>query len=336
MREKAYKWYLSTAYTRLEGVVKDEDPEELWRDPIKTITSGEVKPFEGAVVLIQTRWHEDDLAGRLLADMERGADQWDVLSLPAINDNGEALWSAKYPIERLENIKKTLSIHSPREWNSLYQQNPTPDEGNFFKREWFKRFDLKDAPEVRKYIATDYAVSEGKGDFTEFGVWGLDASQDLYAMDWWYGQETPDVWIDAELDLIVEHSPLTVYGEKGVIQKSTDPILMKRSSERRVYADFQWLARTADKAAMSQSFRARASMGKVYIPYTDWGDRLINQLCAFPSGKYDDAVDVCALIGMALDDIISALGLEPKDNKPRDRWDSAFDDDDEEDSWKVA
>jgi predicted phage terminase large subunit-like protein len=112
-------------------------------------------------------------------------------------------------------------------------------------------------------------------------------------------------------------------------------MLMKRCDERRIYSHFEWLARTADKAAMAQAFRARAAMGKVYIPHSDWGDRLLQQLCAFPAGKHDDAVDVCALIGMALDEIVSADHIIEETNKPKDRWDKAFDDDDE-DSWKVA
>mgnify|MGYP000100182282 FL=1 len=328
MREKTYKWYLSTAYTRLEGDVTEQDPDELWRDPVKTILDGEVEPFQGAVVLIMTRWHEDDLAGRLLEDMKQGADQWDVLSLPAIND-GEALWPAKYPIARLEKIKKALTRKSPREWDSLYQQNPTPDDGTFFKREWFKRFHLTDAPDTQKYIATDYAVSEGQGDFTEFGCWGVDAGDNLYALDWYFDQSTSDVWIEEMLNMVAEHNPLTTYGEKGVIQKSIEPLLNKRSQERKVYGHFEWIARTANKSAMAQSFRARAASGKIFIPYSDWGDRLINQLCAFPAGKHDDAVDVCALIGLVLDQIIgNTINTREAAAKP-DRWDKSFDDDDE-------
>lgn len=332
IREKAYKWYLSTAYTRLEGTVTDEDPDELWRNPMQTIKDGLVEPFEGAVVLIQTRWHEDDLAGRLLADMEAGADQWEILSLPAINDSGEALWPAKYPIDRLEKIKKTLTRQSPREWESLYQQNPVPDEGTFFKREWFKRYHLKDKPDTQNYISTDYAVTTDGGDFTEFGVFGVDAGDNLYPFDWYYGQVSSDVWIEQLLDMVAEHKPLTTYGEKGVIKQSIEPILRKRSAERKVYSYFKWIARTANKLAMAQSFRARAASGKVYIPHNDWGDRLVNQLCAFPAGKHDDAVDVCALMGLMLDEIIG----ESKDLKDKKEQPDPYDFDDEEDSWKTA
>lgn len=333
IREKAYRWYLSTAYTRLEGTITEEDDDELWRDPIETINSGAVEPFDGAVVLIQTRWHEDDLAGRLLSDAERGADQFEVLSLPAINEQGEALWPAKYPIKRLKEIKSTLTKVSDREWNSLYQQNPTPDEGTLFKREWFKRYHLKDLPAVRKYITSDYGVTEDDGDHTEHGVWGVDAGDNLYAADWWYGQTIPDVWVEQLLLLVKEHSPLTSYGEKGVIRKAIEPLLSKMSEERKIYGHFDWIARTANKVAMAQPFRARAAAGKVYIPYTEWGDRLINHLCAFPAGKMDHSVDVCALIGLVLDEIIGEAKPEPEPEKRRKDYSNY---DDEGDSWKVV
>ncbi len=105
-RDLVWDWYRSTLFTRL--------------------TPG------GAIVLIQTRWHEDDLAGRLLA--HDGA-QWEVLELPAIDAAGEALWPKWYDLPTLERIRRTIG---PREWSALYQQRPAPDEGTYFQRGWFK------------------------------------------------------------------------------------------------------------------------------------------------------------------------------------------------------
>lgn len=311
IREAVWKWYSSTLRTRLMP--------------------------GGAIVLILTRWHEDDLAGRLIEKAKQGGEQWERVTLQAITDEDtdheQALWPAWYDLDALKAIKSSVDA---RDWGALYQQNPTPEEGTFFERNWFNRYHIEDLPEVHKYITTDYAVSEGAGDFTEFGVWGLSSSQDLYACDWWYGQTSSDIWIDAELDLVLRHNPLTVFGETGVIRKAVEPMLLKRVDERQAYTHFEWITRTANKAAMAQSFRARAAMGKVYIPYGPWGDRLINQLCTFPAGKNDDGVDVCALIGMALDGIISATPPLEETKPKRDRWDDAFDDDDELESWKVA
>lgn len=290
IRNRIWKWYTSTLRTRLMP--------------------------GGAIVLILTRWHEDDLAGRLIEQMGRGGEPWEVLSLPAIGEDGCALWPEWFPIDELEGIRDSIG---PRDWHALYQQNPTSDEGGFFKRAWFHRFDLKESPRVTsKYMASDFAVSDGRGDFTELGLFEIDEADDLWITDWWYGQETPDRWIDAMLDKVSAYKPLAVFGETGVIRKAVEPFLTKRCAERKVYARMEWITRTGDKAAMARSFQARAAMGKVHIPYCEWGDRLIEQLCAFPSGKHDDAVDVCALMGMALDGAIK--GFENK--KAPDRFDS--------------
>ena len=82
--------------------------EDLFWDVGASLREGLIEPFEGAIVLIQTRWHENDLSGRLLVDMENGADQWEMLNLPAISESG-ALWSNKYPLSRLRKIEKAIS-----------------------------------------------------------------------------------------------------------------------------------------------------------------------------------------------------------------------------------
>lgn len=315
IRRKTYQWYLSTAYTRLESTLTEQDSDELWRK-----AAYDAEPFDGGVVIIQTRWHEDDLSGRLLEDAKRGGDKFEVLSLPAISDSGEALWPAKYPIEKLKAIKSAISVVSPREWDALYQQTPKPDEGIFFKREWFKRFHLGSEPTTSDYLSSDYAVTEGDGDFTELSIWGLDAADDLYAKAWWYEQATSDVWIEAALDLIQKHKPMVALGESGVIRRAIEPQLNRRARERGVYFRQEWIVRSGDKAAMARPFQARAAMGKVYIPYGEWGDRLVNQLCGFPAGTYDDAVDNCALIGLYLDETFGPSIPETPPEPERDAW----------------
>lgn len=330
IREKTYKWYLSTAYTRLEGTITEQDSDELWRDGTEAAQLG--KPFEGAVVIIQTRWHEDDLAGRLLEDAKHGADQWDVLSLPAIDHKGGALWPGKYPIDRLQAIKRALTV---RDWEALYQQQPKPDEGTFFQRAWFKRFHLGDEPKaLNKYQSSDYAVSEGEGDFTEHGIWGLDKEGDLWAVDWWYGQESTDTWIDKMLDQVRSQEPFASFGEVGVIRKAVEPFIKMRSKARQIYPRLEWISRTGDKPAMARAFQGMASMGKVHIPHGEWGDRLIEQLVGFPSGKHDDAVDVCALIGMAISQTHPAIIPVAPDAPAKDLWGRFNRGDD--DSWKTA
>lgn len=333
IREKTYKWYLSTAYTRLEGSITEADPDELWQDPVSVIKSGEVAPFEGAIVVIQTRWHEDDLSGRLLEDMKNGADQWEVLSLPAINGKGEALWPAKYPIDRLMGIKAALTQVSNRDWESLYQQDPKPDEGTFFRREWFKRFRLGDEPKTNKYQSTDFAVTDGDGDYTELGIIGLDCEMDLWCLDWWCGQASSDVWVEQQLEQIKTHNPLASFGETGVIRRAVEPLQRMMSRQKRVYPRLEWIVRTGDKPAMARALQGMAAAGKVHIPNTEWGGRLLDQLVAFPAGKHDDAVDVLALFAMAIQSAHPAIIDKVPDEPARDLWGRLRDDGD---SWKTA
>jgi hypothetical protein len=121
-RQRVWDWYTSTAYTRLMP--------------------------GGAVVVINTRWHDDDLSGRLLAEQEEGGDKWELLSLPAIDQQGSPLWPEWYPLERLEQIKGVLPA---RDWNALYQQNPIPDDGDYFK-DWFGEYEEL-PPNLRMYGA---------------------------------------------------------------------------------------------------------------------------------------------------------------------------------------
>jgi hypothetical protein len=102
-RKKAWDWYSGTAYNRLMP--------------------------GGAIILTMTRWHEDDLAGRLLAAEENGGDKWEKLILPAIDENGKALWEESYPRPVLDQMRKVMS---PYDWASLYEQRPRPVEGSFF------------------------------------------------------------------------------------------------------------------------------------------------------------------------------------------------------------
>ncbi|MEL7224468.1 MAG: terminase family protein, partial [Cyanobacteria bacterium J06576_12] len=161
-REKVWRWYTSTAYTRLEGDLTHEDLEDddIWLEFEEQVESGEAEPFEGAIVLIQTRWHEDGLAGRLLEKEADGTgDEWDKLILPAIDSADNALWPQKFDLPRLRKIQAAIG---ERDWSALYQQNPTPDDGTFFKREWFKRHKMV-PKNVSRYLCSDYAVTEDAG-----------------------------------------------------------------------------------------------------------------------------------------------------------------------------
>ncbi len=268
-------WFRSTAYTRLMP--------------------------GGAIVLIQTRWHEDDLAGRLLERERRKEDggEWSVLDLPAIDKAGKALWPEWYDVPALLRIKNSIG---PREWSALYQQQPQPDDGTFFKREYFGTWDQR-PKHLRIYGTSDYAVTDGGGDYTVHRIWGIDENDHIYRLDGWRGQTAADEWIERKIDLIAMHKPLAWFGEAGVIEKAVKPMLLRRMRERSVHCRMEWIPSIHDKPTRARGFQARASMGMVSFEQgADLGEFL-----SFPAGKHDDEVDAASLMGLALDQVHGAI-----------------------------
>lgn len=334
-REKVWRWYTSTAYTRLESDIRRGDITEddaLWFDLLDDIGEGKAEPFEGAIVLICTRWHEDDLAGRVEAAQANGGEKWEVLDLPAILSDGRALWSAKYPVERLEKIRSTIG---ERDWSALYQQRPTPDEGDYFKREWFRYYNAL-PKHLRMYGASDYAVTAKGGDYTVHGVCGVDPDDNLYVVDIWRSQAESHVWVEEFINLAHKHKPLNWGEEQGQIIKSLGPFIDKRMRERKVYCRREQMSSVADKPTRARSFQARAAMGKVYLPHNaPWVADLISELLTFPAGKHDDQVDMLGLIGRMLDTMVGGREIKVE-SKPMDKWQRAFARRDEQGgSWKT-
>jgi predicted phage terminase large subunit-like protein len=294
-RELVWDWYRSTLYTRLMP--------------------------GGAIVLIQTRWHEDDLAGRLL---QQESEQWDVLELPALHPERGALWPGWYDEAALARIRDTIG---PREWSALYQQRPQPDEGTFFRREWFGEWGA--LPHCRFYGTSDYAVTDGGGDYTVHTVWGVDAKGDIYRAERWKGQTASDEWIERKLDMVAKWRPLCWFGEGGVIQKAVEPMLRRRMRERGVHCRMEWLPSVADKPTRARSFQAMAATGRV--KFERGAD--LSEFLVFPAGKHDDEVDTASLIGRAIDQAHPAIVAARPDTKKRDRW--AFKDEGSDLNWKT-
>ena len=308
-REKIWQWYLSDFSTRL-------------------------KPG-AAQIIIQTRWHFDDLAGRIIPDWDgesgdyEGFDgqMWRVVCLPAQagprdvlgRKPGEWLWLDWFDEAFWEETRKRQT--DVRNWSSLYQQTPQPDGGTYFRREWFQRYTVGDQPKrLSVYGASDYAVTGEGGDYTEHGIGGFDEGEALWFLDWWSGQTEPDQWIESELDLAKQHDPLLWVAEGGVIRRAVAPFLRRQIKERKQYLRTEWLTSSANKAANARSFQALAASGQVWIPKTQWSDELIEQLVAFPAGKYDDKVDVCGLFGRLLEQAYGPRGEESQDEPETDAW----------------
>jgi hypothetical protein len=289
----------------------------------------------GAIIVIQHRTHEEDLAGHLLEMMREGGDTWTVVELPALLHDPP--WPEKYDRPALERIKGTISEQM---WQSLYQQQPQPDEGTFFKREWFWRFDPSKVKHAHKYTTGDYAVTEPeedeRPDWTDIGTHGLLEDKLYLCMDGWHGQTTSDKWIEATCDQFERHAPICFFGEKGVIQRATEPFLKRRMLQRGAYCRLEWLARTKDKPAMARPLQAMASMGLVGIADNEHGERVLHALLKFPGGKPDDPVDMAGLMGLAIDQAHPGLAPTEDSEEPPDRYKVVGGDDDEVREWRMT
>lgn len=318
----------------IDDPLKDraEADSERHRENVKQWYSAVVlSRFPKAVIVVQTRWHEDDLTGWLLSEQAKGGDKWDILELPAISADGKALWPEFYPIDVLQRLKRSTI---PRDWSALYQQRPAPDDGDYFKRDWFRWYDEK-PKHLRIYGASDYAVTEGDGDYTVHIVVGVDSEDNLYVLDLWRGQTSSDKWIGAWVDLVRQWKPLMWVEEQGQIVKSIGPFLDKRMREERVYCRREQVASAHDKPTRSRSIQARTAMGKVYLPSkAPWMQDFTQELLVFPAGKHDDQVDAFGLIGRMLDDLVPATLPKPEAIAARRDYRSMVRDTGE-DGWKT-
>lgn len=162
------------------------------------------------------------------------------------------------------------------------------------------------------YIASDYATMEprkGKKepDFTEHGVWGFDWQGDLWAVDWWYKQCETDKAIEAWIKFVRQYKPMRSWNEGGVIDKAIGPSIRRAMKEAGKYTFVESLTSIQDKGAKLMAFHARVTAGTVHFPIRrKWTDRVIEQLVKFPTGRNDDAADVCGLIGRGIDQMTDA------------------------------
>jgi predicted phage terminase large subunit-like protein len=295
MREKVWKWFTGTIMNRF-------------------------MTDEGAMILVMTRWHEDDVIGRL-TDPENSnyneeiAKGWSLINVPAIAEEndiigrpvGEALWPERFGIAYLHEQRALNN----RRFSCLYQGNPTPDEGVIFKREWVRHYNPQrlDTKRLRIYVTSDLAVGtkaqqrEGrKSDRSVMIVWGLDEHDNVYLLDCLITRDRSDKYVERMIDLVKHWKPLIWFSYQDQITGSLGPYIEKRLRERRVYCHLMECPSTGTKEQKAQPFQARMAMGKVYYPRGKyWANEIVEELIRFPGGKNDDAVDACALFGQNLD-----------------------------------
>lgn len=317
-------------------VVRNKTEEEF-RDSVKT----RLKP-KGWIILIQTRWHEDDLTGRILPEDYQGesgpikcrdGDTWEVLNIPAKCERpddpvgrqlGEYLWPEWFSPEHWQGFEN--DPRGQRTWNALFQQRPTAGDGIEFQRDWFNWYDPDIPPgqpggmprNLTIYGASDFAAKPDRSaDFTEHGVIGVDQYWNMWFLDWWYGQLSSDKYIAAWVALVRRWKPRRWWDEGNVIGHAVAPARAQAMKEAkpRVYCYTEQIPSIQNKALKLASFQSRAATKTCFFPYRrPWANRAIDQLCAFPAGRYDDAADVCGVLGRGIDKM-----MDPKASSEPER-----------------
>lgn len=300
-REMQKEWYSSTAYTRLAP--------------------------GGGVLVIQTRWHDDDLSGWLLREMAEGdeyADQWEVVEYPAIaledekyRKKGDALHPARYDLNALRRIRSNTS---QRTWWALYQQKPVADEGAYFKRDWFRYYDAQPPlNNLRIYAAWDLAVTKKeRSDYTVGVVVGVDENENIYLLHMERGKWDGLEIVEKILDTYRDWGPELTGIEASHIQAAIGPFLEKRIDERGLpgFAYEPLPPKNRDKESRARAIQARLQQGKVLFPKHATMTELITQeMLRFPTGVHDDMVDAMAWIGRMLQDMIGFKRPKPKRQK---------------------
>lgn len=303
IRDNTWEWYLSTAYTRLAP--------------------------GGGVLGLMTWWNADDWAGRIQEAMKDDGDQFEIIRYPAINEAGDeyileddtiiecppdtpvppgarltrpmgtAIHPARYDTAAMLRIKNNLIRGGQkRVWDALYQQNPIPDEGNYFSKEMFRFYSTVPArKDLRIYQAWDFAISEGKeSDYTVGTTIGVDHRDAVYVLDVRrFRSSDAFVLIDTIIDYAQEYDTDWLGFEDGQIWKALESQFEKRCSEKHYFPAYEILKPLTDKMVRANPLKGRMQAGKVYFQQeAHWYRDLLKEMLHFPAGKHDDQIDSLA------------------------------------------
>ena len=163
MRDKLWDWYTSTFYTRKQG-------------------------DHTAIIVLATRWHEDDLIGRLLRLQEEGGDKWEVISYPALDNNDNSFYPERFSSDYYKNERKNIGI---RDFSALYQQDPILSMSNIFKKETFRYFAISDFEHnlnrndfiVRVFCDPAFSTRQNSDDLVVWTLAQHKQTKDIYLLD---------------------------------------------------------------------------------------------------------------------------------------------------------
>lgn len=286
IRQRVWDWYNTVLTTRLHN-----DSKQLF---------------------IMTRWHEDDLAGRLL---KAEPDEWTVISIPAIctteHDGalnsprhiGESLWEEKHSLAKLEKQKN----RSPRDFSAMYQQSPVIEGGNIVKRDWFRHISMADFRALRFnepmhfYLDTAFKRKNASGhDNDPSGILAAcRINNDIYlydAMSVW--KEMPDL-LRFLPDYIAAHEG-NAESILHIEPKANGVSVVQMLRESTTLNVRETPNPTDEKEVRFRVVSPRIECGRVYIVDGSWNEDFLNQVCAFPASDHDEFVDI---LGYAINDL---------------------------------
>lgn len=298
-RNKIEDWFYSTAFTRLEP--------------------------DGAIIIIMTRWHEDDLCGRIISSAK---DDWEIIKLEAIAGancpmgriKGEPLWKERFSWKKLEQIKRNLGSY----WfSSLYQQDPSPAGGGIFKKKDFRYFTEYDShyeiassdqkqrilkEHCRIYATLDLAVSTSeKSDFTAACIFAVSNRNDILILEIQRVRIEGAEHAEFVKQIMYKYSPLVIGIEAVQYQLSLIQTLLKQGLPvKKLKAD-------KDKFSRALPMAARIEGGKVYFKKNaHWLDQFEGELVNFPNASHDDQSDAFAYIEQLVFNSSSAMPVSGK------------------------
>lgn len=295
IRQSVWDWYTSTLYTRLAP--------------------------GGGILLVQTRWHMDDLAGRLLEAERMGeGDRWRMINFPAIAEHdekhrkaGEALHPERYPLEQLLTIKKAIGT---RDWEALYQQHPTPDGGNIFKAEWLRFWTPTTLPSNFDQMVLSWDMTFKDGDDTDYvvgQVWGRKGA-DRYLIDQIRARMG---FTDTVAAFKAQAAKYPRARRKLIEDKANGPAII--DTLKHTLSGIVAVTPDGSKTARAHAVTTFFEAGNVYIPSPEiyvWARDYIAELTQFPGAVHDDQVDATT---QALRDMERRPGLhiDPSILKPQ-------------------
>lgn len=305
--------------------------------------------MDSAIVIVHTRWHQDDLIGRLCDPdhperhkrFDGIAKNWTYINLPAVvqepalaralgltlepqSDARITRQFGKRPMSSIWPERKSLAFLAeakqmdPAGFGALYMGQPTPEDGDYFKAADIVTYDRKELPEnLRFYTASDHAISVKQDrDYTVIGCFGIDDSEDIWVMpELFWERVRTDETVEQLLHVFKTRKPHLHYMEDELISKSFGPFLRTRMKEGRVFTPIVGIRPSGDKKTRARSIQGRMQGKRVHFPrFASWFNEARGQMLRFPNGAHDDFVDFMSLMGLGMDSEIGAHKPREDDN----------------------